>query len=236
MSYSDWIQSPKSNRVWLEESMTALGQFAFISPIHRVRHWNPAQRKRVKCWAKEGRCVHCDREIPKINEFTYGIYHPQSEYEGGGKHDISYMSVTLSTHTHFQQLFSKLIAGTHCATGLPQNPTEMVFEIKRTKIMTSQGKPVNGYQLTSTEMDVFVKEKFRPSLEGSEEQTYTWVVPEEIVNFLKEKDGQPITMIDLFLILKDNFAGYSEKELKSFTTRLCENNDLNLRKARKKWI
>jgi len=102
--------------------------------------------------------------------------------------------------------------------------------------MTSQGKPVNGYELTPTEMDIFVKEKFRPSLEGSEEQTYTWVVPEEIVKSLKEKDGQPITMIDLFLILKDDFAGYSEKELKAFTTRLCENNVLNLRKARKKWI
>ena len=111
MSYSDWIQSSKSNRIWLEESMTALGQFAFISPIHRVRHWNPAKRQRVKCWAKDGNCIHCEREIPKINEFTYGIYHQQSEYEGGGKHGVSYMSVTLSTHTHFQQLFSKIIDG-----------------------------------------------------------------------------------------------------------------------------
>jgi|TARA_R100000988_G_scaffold31305_1_gene15840 hypothetical protein len=139
------------------------------------------------------------------------------------------MSVTLSTHTHFQQLFSKIIDGN-------ENPTDLVFEIKRTKIMTSQGKPVNGYELTPTEMDMFVKEKFRPALESSEEQSYTWVVPEEIVEHLKEKEGQPITMIDLFLILKDNFAGYSEKELKTFTTRLCENNVLNLRKARKKWL
>ena len=229
MSYSDWIQSSKSNRIWLEESMTALGQFAFISPIHRVRHWNPAKRQRVKCWAKDGNCIHCEREIPKINEFTYGIYHQQSEYEGGGKHGVSYMSVTLSTHTHFQQLFSKIIDGN-------ENPTDLVFEIKRTKIMTSQGKPVNGYELTPTEMDMFVKEKFRPALESSEEQSYTWVVPEEIVEHLKEKEGQPITMIDLFLILKDNFAGYSEKELKTYTTRLCENNVLNLRKARKKWL
>ena len=102
--------------------------------------------------------------------------------------------------------------------------------------MTSQGKPVNGYEVKPTEMEMFVKEKFRPSLESSEEQSYTWVVPEEIVGFLKDRDGQPTTMIDLFLILKDNFAGYSEKELKTFTTRLCENNVLNLRKARKKWL
>ena len=40
MSYSDWIQSQKSSRVWLEESMKAIVQFAFIAPIHRVKHWN----------------------------------------------------------------------------------------------------------------------------------------------------------------------------------------------------
>ena len=32
--YDDWIKSPRSERVWLEDSMTALGQFAFIAPIH----------------------------------------------------------------------------------------------------------------------------------------------------------------------------------------------------------
>ena len=35
MSYDDWIVSPKSQRIWLEDSMSALGQFAFIAPIHR---------------------------------------------------------------------------------------------------------------------------------------------------------------------------------------------------------
>ena len=228
MSYSDWIQSPKSDRVWLEDAMTALGQFAFISPIHRVRHWNPAQRKRVKCWASEGKCIHCDREIPKINEFTYGIYHSLSEYDGGGTHKVSYMSVTLSTHTMFQRSFSKLIEGN-------QNPTDIVFEIKRTKIMASSGRPVNGYNLTSTEMDMFVKEKLRPSLVNSEEQSVVWIVPEEIVKHLADKNGEPMTMIDVYLILKDNFAGYSEKELKSYSVRLCENNVLNLRKAQERW-
>ena len=54
MSVDDWIQSPRSQRIWLEDSMMALGQFAFIAPIHRVKHWNPTTKRRNKCWAKEG--------------------------------------------------------------------------------------------------------------------------------------------------------------------------------------
>ena len=85
-------------------------------------------------------------------------------------------------------------------------------------------------------MESIVKEKFRPSLFNSEEQEYQWIVPEEIVKFLEEKDGEPMSLIDLFLTLKDNFAGMSEKDLKTYAIRLCENNVLNLRKASKKWI
>ena len=36
MIYSDWIQSEHSKRVWLHDSMTALGQFAFIAPIQSI--------------------------------------------------------------------------------------------------------------------------------------------------------------------------------------------------------
>jgi hypothetical protein len=204
--------------------MSALGQFAFIAPIHRVKHWNQSTRRRVKCWAEEGECVFCKQDIPRINEFTYGIYHNDTEYIGGGKHNISYLSATLATHTHFQKTFSKLIDENI-------NPTDVVFALKRTKITTSQ-----GYALDQTDMESFVKEKFRPSLFNSEEQEYTWIVPEEIVKFLEEKDGEPMSLIDLFLSLKDNFTGMSEKELKTYAIRLCENNVLNLRKARKKWI
>ena len=229
MSYSDWIQSPKSQRVWLEDSMTALGQFAFISPINRVKHWNQSSRRRVKCWAGEGECVFCEQDIPKINEFTYGIYHEHSQYSGGGKTEVSYLTATLATHTLFQRLFSELIDENI-------NPTDVVFEMKRTKIKTTSGRSVNGYLLNITEEKPFVVEKFRPSLFNSEEQEYHWVVPEEIVKFLEDKEGDPISLIDLFLLLKDNFSGISEKELKTYAIRLCENNVLNLRKARKKWI
>ena len=228
-AFSDWIQSPKSQRVWLEDSMTALCQFAFISPIHRVRHWNQAQRRRVKCWARDGDCLFCKNKVPKIDEFTYGLYHNNSEYQGGGDVEVSYLSATLATHTHFQKTFSKLIEEA-------VNPTDIVFDIKRTKIKTSTGRVVNGYYLTSTDIDAFVQEKFRPSLRNSEEQEYHWVVPVEIVEFLKDKEGEPISLIDLSLLLKDNISGIDEKDIKVYAIRLVDNNVLDLRRAREKWI
>ena len=102
--------------------------------------------------------------------------------------------------------------------------------------MTSYGSAVNGYELTDTDMDMFVKEKYRPSLSDSEEQSVVWLVPEEIVQSLKDKNGIPMTMIDLYLLLKDNFATYDEKDLKKYAVKLCENNVLNLRNARRQWI
>jgi len=102
--------------------------------------------------------------------------------------------------------------------------------------MTSTGREVNGYDLKITELDPFVEEKFRPSLESSDEQSYVWAVPEEIVEFLKDKDGDPITMIDLFLILKENFPAIPEKEIKKYAVKLCEHNVLCLTNARTKWI
>ena len=76
-------------------------------------------------------------------------------------------------------------------------------------------QPLVGYLLNQTEEKQFVTEKFRPSLFNSEEQEYHWTVPEEIVKFLEDKDGDPISLIDLFLLLKDNFTGMTEKELKT---------------------
>ena len=193
--YDDWIQSQKSQRVWLEDSMTALGQFAFIAPIHRVKHWNPTTKRRNKCWAREGECVFCKNGTPKINEFTYGIYVSEDK-------TIRYLTLTVASHTEAQRLFSTIID--------------------------------NG--VNPTDIDAFVSEKFRPSLTNSEEQSYKWNVPEEIVEYLKDKDGEPITMIDLFLILKEQFPAIPQKELKKYSVKLCEHNVLNLLNAREKWI
>lgn len=222
MSLDDWRQSPRSQRVWLEDSMTAKGQFAFISPIHRVKHWNPSTKRRNKCWAKEGECVFCKNGTPKINEFTYGIYISSEKI-------IKYLTLTVASHTEAQRLFSTLIEnGT--------NPTDYVFEFQKGKVKTTFGRETNGYLMSPTEDEPFVAEKFRPSLTNSEEQSYTWIVPEEIVEYLKDKDGEPMTMIDLFLIMKDQFPAIPEKELKKYAVKLCEHNVLNLLNARQKWI
>tara|TARA_R110000751_G_scaffold127836_1_gene229959 strand:+ start:48 stop:719 length:672 start_codon:yes stop_codon:yes gene_type:complete len=220
--YDDWIQSTRSERIWLENSMTALGQFAFIAPIHRVKHWNPTTKKRNKCWAKEGECVFCKNSTPKINEFTYGLYI-------NSERNIKYLTLTVASHTIAQRNFATIIEnGT--------NPTDIVFKIEKGKVTTSFGSSTNGYVLEATELEAFVVEKFRPSLTNSDEQAYTWVVPEAIVEFLKDKNGEPMSMIDLFLILKDQFPAIEDKELKKFSVKLCEHNILNLNNARQKWI
>ena len=221
-NYDDWIQSPKSQRIWLEDSMISLGQFAFIAPIHRVKHWNPTTKRRNKCWAKEGECVFCKNGTPKINEFTYGIYISEEKR-------VRYLTLTVASHTQAQRLFSTIIDN-----GV--NPTDLVFEFKKGKVATTSGRMANGYILTSTEIQPFVAEKFRPSLMNSEEQSYRWVVPEEIVEYLKDKEGEPMTMIDLFLLMKEQFPAIAEKELKKYAVKLCEHNILNLRNAKEKWI
>ena len=219
---TDWCQSTKSERVWLLDSMTALGQFAFIAPIHRVKHWNPTTKKRNKCWAKEGECVFCKNSTPKINEFTYGLYISSDK-------TIKYLTLTVASHTQAQRIFSSLIE-----KGI--NPTDVVFEFKKGKVKTSFGREANGYLLNPTENEAFVAEKFRPSLTNSAEQSFKWTVPEEIVGYLKDKNGDPMTMVDLFLIMKEQFPAIPEKELKKYAVKLCEHNVLNLLNARQKWI
>ena len=117
-----------------------------------------------------------------------------------------------------------------------KNPCDIVFEVKRGKVISSSGAPVNGYSLTETDLEKFVKEKYRPSLTNSEEQSVVWVVPEEIVETLIDLDNQPITMIDLYLKIKDDFPKYSDKDLKKYAIKLCEYNVLNLNNAKKRWI
>ena len=98
------------------------------------------------------------------------------------------------------------------------------------------GRLVNGFELTKTDIPVYNTEKFRPSLYESEEQEWKWSVPEEIVDFLKDKEGDPTTLIDLFLLLKDKFTGIEEQDLKTYAIKLVNNNVISLTNAREKWI
>jgi|TARA_Y100000310_G_scaffold135437_2_gene134301 hypothetical protein len=211
---SDWIKSSKSKRVWLEDSMTALAQFAYINPLYKVVHWDKKRGRRVKCWIEEGRrCFHCEKDLPSIKEYTYGVYtSPES--------DIHYMSTTLSTHTLFQIQFRKLLDE-------GKNPCDTVFEITRGKIEIVVGEPVNGYSLQVTDLDIFKSEKDRPSLftEGK------YLIPAEVVSALRPFDGHPINMIDLFLQIRELFPRIPEKDIKKYTIKLCENGVLDLRKA-----
>jgi hypothetical protein len=218
----DWIQSPRSSRVWLLDSMTAVGQFAFIAPIHRVKHWNPTTKKRNKCWAKESECVFCKNGTPKINEFTYGIYISEMK-------EVKHLTLTIASHTECQRIFSQLIE-----EGV--NPTDLVFKFEKGKVTTTFGRQTNGYIMEQTDKEMFVEEKFRPSLTDSEEQKYRWVIPEEIAQYLADKNGQPMTMIDLYLVLKEQFPAIEDKELKKYAVKLCEHNILNLVNAREIWI
>ena len=69
MEFDDWIESGKSTRVWLVDSMTALCQFAYVSPIPRVMHYNKHTHKRYECkQEKYEKCEACDRGIDQISE------------------------------------------------------------------------------------------------------------------------------------------------------------------------
>ena len=85
--------------------MTALAQFAFVNPLHRVKHYVQSKNKRVDCWAERtGKCVYCDNGIMKVNDYTYGIFTER------GDSTIKYMSsVNLSSHTLIQNIFSDLL-------------------------------------------------------------------------------------------------------------------------------
>jgi len=45
-----------------------------------------------------------------------------------------------------------------------------------------------------------------------------------------------MTMIDLYLLLKNEFPAFEDKELKKYAVRLCEHNVLNIMNARERWI
>tara|TARA_Y100001963_G_scaffold31914_1_gene44024 strand:+ start:3255 stop:3938 length:684 start_codon:yes stop_codon:yes gene_type:complete len=223
LSFSDWIKSDKSERVWLEDSMTALGQFAFVNPLHRVKHYVQSKNRRVDCWAERtGKCIYCENGIMKVNDYTYGIFTEK------GDNTIKYMgSVNLSTHTLIQNIFSDLFDNNI-------NPCDLVFEITKTKITNLNGNKVSGYDIKPSDEEMFVKEVFRPSPLNAFQnivRDFRWVVPEELVIKLVDLDGHPISLIDLFLKIKE-ISNIEDNIAKKYAIRLLENGVVDLKKSK----
>tara|TARA_R100001530_G_scaffold79183_4_gene55268 strand:- start:120 stop:806 length:687 start_codon:yes stop_codon:yes gene_type:complete len=221
--YSDWIKSPRSARVWLEDSMTTLGQFAFVNPLHRLKHWNNKERRRVDCWQQKGKpCFYCQKGFTQIHDYTYGLYTEKADSV------IRYLSTNLSTHTHFQRIFSSLFDDN-------KNPCDMVFEITKKKITTLNGTQMNGYDIIPTDEDMFVAEVLRPSpLDPFQNQVakFKWIVPEELVLKLIDYDNKPFNLIDLFLLIKEKMPKLSEIDAKMYAVKLLENGVMDLKKAK----
>ena len=222
--FSDWLQSGKSERVWLSDSMTAIAQFAYINPLHRLKHWDAKKRRRVDCWqAREQKCYYCEAGLSQIHDYTYGVYIEK------GNAEIKYLSTTLTTHTLFQRTFSNLFDKN-------QNPCDLIFAFERTKITSLKGARVNGYNIGILDgEEMFVPEVMRPSPltpHQNKVRDFKWIVPEEIVINLLDDDGKPFNLIDLFLKIKDIAPRVSEKKAKTYAIRLLENGVIDVRKAK----
>ena len=61
---------------------------------------------------------------------------------------------------------------------------------------------------------------------------FRWEVPEEVIRKLTELDGQPFTLIDFFLAIKEKLPNLTDKIAKQYSIILIENGIVDLRKAR----
>lgn len=222
--YSDWLQSPYSARVWLQTSMTAKAQFAFVNPLHRLKHWIASKGKRVDCWKQRDKeCFYCNKGIDQQHEYAYGVY------IGKGDAEIKYLHTNLTTHTHIQNIFSQFFDES-------QNPCDLVFAVDRTEITNLSGVRVLGYDIKQIEdEEMFVPEVLRPSPLSPFQnlvRDFKWIVPEEIVVKLLDYDSKPFNLIDLFLLIKQKAPKLADKTAKSYAVRLLENGVLDVKKAK----
>tara|TARA_R100001443_G_scaffold53657_2_gene65280 strand:+ start:114 stop:770 length:657 start_codon:yes stop_codon:yes gene_type:complete len=217
MDYDDWVTG-KSTRVWLADSMTALAQFAYVSPIPRVMHWNKTTGKRYQCKQERyEKCEACDKGIDQISEYTYGIYIKD------GDNDIRHLPTSYTTNQHLQEHFKTIFAENI-------NPCSVLWEITRGKIKTLTGRMVNGYSFNPLlESDPFVAEADRPSPFDDERK---WVVDRLVAESLRDIDGEQFNLIDLFLEMKTRFPQIEDKKLKTYAIRLCAEGVLDLRRAK----
>lgn len=217
MEYDDWLTG-KSTRVWLVDSMTALAQFAYVSPIPRVMHYNKSTGKRYQCkQEKYEKCEACVRGIDQISEFTYGVYIEH------GDSDIKHFPTSYTTHQHLQEHFKTIFAEN-------VNPCSILWGISRGQIKTLTGRMVNGYSFKPIEDSIpFVQEADRPSPFDDDRK---WVVDRMVAESLRDLDGEQFNLIDLFLEMKTRFPVIDDKKLKAYAIRLCAEGVLDLRRAK----
>ena len=217
MEYSDWVESTKSKRVWLEDSMTALCQFAYVNPIHKVMHWDAENRRRTTCLkGKYEQCATCDKGVSVIHDYTYGIY------TNDGDKTIRYLSTALSSHTNFQQSFKDNLKEN-------VNPCDVLYKVRKGKITTPKGYETVGYEAEIVEdREVFVAEKDRPSpfQEGK------WLIPRMVAEGLTDIDRMPYNLIDLYTEMKERFPNIEDKQIKEYAILLGEGGVVDLRKAK----
>ena len=218
MEYDDWIKSGKSTRVWLVDSMTAICQFAYVSPIPRVMHYNKYTRGRYPCnQDKYEKCEACDRGIDQIYEFTYGIYIRDKD------NTIRHMAATYTSNSNLQRDFNNLFKEN-------VNPCSILWEVRREKIKTITGKDVNGYAFKPMmETKPYVDEANRPSPFDDGKK---WIVERMVAENLRDIDGEVYNLIDLFLELKTRFPAIEDKTLKAYAIRLSIDGVVDLRRAK----
>ena len=78
-------------------------------------------------------------------------------------------------------------------------------------------------------MPAYVAEADRPS---PFDDGRKWIVDRMIAEAIKDIDGQPYNLIDLFLELKSRFPNVEDKKLKSYAIRLCIDGVVDLRRAK----
>jgi len=204
--------------------MTALGQFAFVNPLHRLKHWHSGKRQMVDCWEEKGNeCFLCKKGFQQTHRYTYGLYIQH------GDDNIYYFDANLSTHSHYQRIFSTLFDNN-------SNPCDILFEFTKRIITTPAGIKTKGYDIVETKEKIFTPEVLRPSMSDhfqNKVKDFKWVVPEEIVVKLLDYDGKPMpSLIDFFLLIKDKAPKVPDKEAKAYAVRLLENNVVDLRNAK----
>ena len=204
--------------------MTALGQFAFVNPLHRIKHWHSGKRMMVDCWEERGNeCFLCKKGFQQAHRYTYGLYC------GRNDDNIYYFDANLSTHSHYQRIFSSLFDDN-------VNPCDLIFEFSKGTITTTAGIKTQGYDIVKTNEKVFITEVLRPSMSDhfqNRVKDFKWVVPEEVILKLLDYDGKPIaSLIDFFLLIKEKAPSVSDKDAKTYAVRLLENNVIDLRNAK----